>query len=536
MKVQVQVLNLIQGTPEWLAHRVKCLNASEAAAMLGISKYQTRSDLLKVKATGVYPEVDAQTQMIFDQGHKFEALARPIAEKVIGEELYPAVYAGEVDGLMLSASLDGITMLGDIIWEHKSLNDALRAALAHGTIPGEYHPQIEQGLLLTGAEKCLFTASNGEEDSALHAWYESDPALRKKVLAGWKQFQADVAEYQHVEQKPAPVGSAPEQLPALHIEVTGMVTASNLEAFKAHALAVFDGIKTDLQTDEDFADAERTVKWCKGVEDRLDAAKQHALSQTASIDELFRAIDAIREEARQKRLTLDRLVKTRKDTIRVELVQAYLESFDQHVRNLNNRLGCDYVQMRVHFGDVIRGKKTVASCREALEVALANAKIEASQIADVIDLNRQSLDPSDWPLLPDFRQICTKDPGDFARLLAERRDAEQARIQAAIAAKEAAKQAAAAAREEQARRQAEQEAAKQSAEAAKQPTEAAQPPEPTTPQQDLAKAAVAHEEAKLDRAAIKLRTQIALSLEELGAQDLMKVLEFICGLKQRKAA
>ena len=33
------------------------------------------------------------------------------------------------------------------------------------------------------------------------------------------------------------------------------------------------GINTNLESDEDFADAEKTVKWCADVEDRLAAAK-----------------------------------------------------------------------------------------------------------------------------------------------------------------------------------------------------------------------------------------------------------------------
>ena len=32
---------------------------------------------------------------------------------------------------------------------------------------------MEQGLLLTGAEKCLFMASNGDRETMRYAWYES---------------------------------------------------------------------------------------------------------------------------------------------------------------------------------------------------------------------------------------------------------------------------------------------------------------------------------------------------------------------------
>jgi predicted phage-related endonuclease len=119
---------------------------------------------------------------------------------------------------------------------------------------------------------------------------------------------------------PEAVGKTPESLPALRIEVTGMVIASNLEQFKAHSLAVFNSINTELETDQHFADAEKAVKWCGDVEERLEAANQHALSQTESIDALFRTIDEISAVARAMRLMLDKLVKARKLSIREDIV------------------------------------------------------------------------------------------------------------------------------------------------------------------------------------------------------------------------
>ena len=81
--------NLIQGSPEWLAFRAIHCTASDAAAMLGISPYKSRDALLQEKATGIRPEADAATQRRFDEGHRIEALARPLAEKIVEEELYP---------------------------------------------------------------------------------------------------------------------------------------------------------------------------------------------------------------------------------------------------------------------------------------------------------------------------------------------------------------------------------------------------------------------------------------------------------------
>jgi predicted phage-related endonuclease len=63
-----------------------------------------------------------------------------------------------------------------------------------------------------------------------------DPAWHERISAGWAQFAKDLAEYVPVITEAKPVGRTPETLPALRIEVTGMVTASNLQAYRDHAL------------------------------------------------------------------------------------------------------------------------------------------------------------------------------------------------------------------------------------------------------------------------------------------------------------
>ena len=103
--------DLIQGSPEWLAYRPSHDNASDAPAMMGCSSYKTRDQLIAELATGITPEVDPATQRLYDSGHRFEKLARPLAEEIIGEDLYPCT--GSVEGSRLSASFDGLTMLED---------------------------------------------------------------------------------------------------------------------------------------------------------------------------------------------------------------------------------------------------------------------------------------------------------------------------------------------------------------------------------------------------------------------------------------
>lgn len=97
---------LVQGSAEWHEHRRTHFNASDAPAMMGVSAYKTRTQLLHEMATGITPEHDEATLRRFSNGHRFEALARPLAEAIIGDDLYPVVCS---EG-NLSASFDGVTL------------------------------------------------------------------------------------------------------------------------------------------------------------------------------------------------------------------------------------------------------------------------------------------------------------------------------------------------------------------------------------------------------------------------------------------
>ena len=449
----MQTVELQQGTPEWHAFRAAHYTASDAPAMLGISPYKTRNELLSEKKLGITPELDAATQARMAKGHEYEAQARSVAEVEMGEELYPAVGVCAAHP-KLAASFDGITMDGRVVWEHKTLNDTIRASAAKGEIPEHHRAQLEHQLLVSGADKAIFCASNGTGEH-ISITYTSDPAMHKRILAGWWQFHQDLKTYEVPQEQVQAVGRTPENLPALRIEVTGQVTASNLSEFKEHALAVFAGINRNLVTDQDFADAEQTVKWCGNVEERLQAAKQHALSQTASIDELFRAIDDISAEARRVRLELDKLVKARKEAIRAEIVAAGQKSLQEHVAALNARIGRPLMPaVHADFAAAIKGKRTIDSLRGAVDDTLAQAKIDANAIADRITINLRALDEhkEHAGLFPDVGPLVLKQPDDLAAVVAQRIAEHEAREQARRQAEEEAKVRAAA---EQARQQAE---------------------------------------------------------------------------------
>ena len=176
----MKIHNVAQGSAEWHALRAKHFTASEAPAMMGASKYQTRTDLLTMKKTGITPEVTQAQQYIFDKGHATEALARPLVEVMIGEELYPVV---GTDGNLL-ASMDGATMLGETLFEHKLWNESLVAQVKAGELDPHYYWQLEQQLLVSGAERVIFVCSDGTAENFVHMEYRPVAGRAAQLVEG----------------------------------------------------------------------------------------------------------------------------------------------------------------------------------------------------------------------------------------------------------------------------------------------------------------------------------------------------------------
>lgn len=440
----MKILNLVQGSPEWDAHRATHFNASDAPAMLGCSPYMTRSELLHRMHTGITPEVDPATQRRFDEGHQAEQLARPLAEEIIGEELAPLVGVSD----RYSASFDGLTMMGDVAFEHKLLGQRLRDAMVEGCtgadLPLDYQVQMEHQLMVSGAERVLFMASKWEHDETAggehvpldyrHCWYMPNPELRARIIAGWEQFEADVAAYVP-EDRPALVTAAPvESLPAVVVQVQGALTvAGNLPAFGQALQAFIERIPRKPSTDQEFANAEAACKALKKAEDALTQAEDGALAQISDVEQMRRAVADLKELARTTRLATEKLVKAEKYARRTEKVMAARSEFDKHVARLQLDIkGVRLIVPAPDFGGAIKGLSSLASIDEKLTAALIAGKAEANTIVGRITNNLRTLDsvPAYAYLFADRQELAYKDAEVLELLMQKRVDAEQARIEA----------------------------------------------------------------------------------------------------------
>jgi len=222
-----------------------------------------------------------------------------------------------------------------------------------------------------------------------------------------------------------------------------MVTASNLAEFREHALAVLGGINRNLVTDEDFADADSTVKWCKTVEDKLESAKAGVLTQMADVDTVCRTIDDIAAETRRVRLELDRLVKAEKDRRKSEIVAAGVDAVRAHYASINATLGEHAIlapqTLTLDIGGAIKNLRTLSSIKDAVDSAVANAQIAASQRADGVRASVTAYTDAakdHYFLFPDAVALCGQKSADDLRNLVATRIAEHKSREEARAAAE----------------------------------------------------------------------------------------------------
>ena len=188
----------------------------------------------------------------------------------------------------------------------------LAQAVLCGEVPDTWAATWSKDYWCPGASRCRFTVSDGE-GRKVDCWYASVPERRARLIAGWKQFQIDLANYQHVEHAPEAVAAPQEYLPAVSITVNGRIALK-------HNLIIFGNALTDYvekinkkpETDQDFADLEATVKTLKEAEERLDAAESGALAQVDDIDSMRRAVAHYRDLARSNRLVIEKAGQSQK--------------------------------------------------------------------------------------------------------------------------------------------------------------------------------------------------------------------------------
>ena len=178
------VVQMVQGSAAWHAYRQTMRNASESAAVLGVSPWMTPYQLWLVK-TG---RSGVQANAAMSRGLELEPRARAAYEAAIGTVMQPLVMQ---DG-QYSASLDGITLDGSLIVEIKcpmrGQESELWRAVAVGDVPRHYGIQIQHQLMVSGATQATLWVFDGSEGEVVHI--ERDESTMAAIRESWDAFQS----------------------------------------------------------------------------------------------------------------------------------------------------------------------------------------------------------------------------------------------------------------------------------------------------------------------------------------------------------
>ena len=155
----MNIVQLTQGSQEWLDYRRTMRNASETAAVLGESPWLTPYQLWLLKTGRSVTKATVAMQ----HGTDLEPAARAAYEAQTGNIMQPLVLQ---DGLY-SASLDGMTLEGDLILEvkcpYKGRESSLWKEAAAGQVPVYYRLQVQHQLMVSGADQAHVWVFDGTD-------------------------------------------------------------------------------------------------------------------------------------------------------------------------------------------------------------------------------------------------------------------------------------------------------------------------------------------------------------------------------------
>lgn len=434
--------NIEQGSDAWHQLRAKHFTASDAAAMMGASKYKSRNQLLLEKKTGRRPEVSKAQQAVFDQGHAAEAAAREVLEMELLEDITPVVMSAELEGLPLLASLDGFYCDGGMIFEHKLWNETLAENVRNGVLEPLHYWQLEQQLLVSGAKEVLFVVSDGTENKRETLVYESDPNRRAKLIAGWKQFAADLETFKPEAKQAAVVANDTEAFPLVQYRVEGTAIISNiseiLPVVKDRAEAEMN---RTLETDQDFADKEKLNKATKEARTKLKEAVANVQGEFVSFAEFSETAEQIDGILQKMQSHGEKQVKEAKEQKKKSIIDKAEKSVLAYIDECNDKISplsifriCGPLQP--DYAGAMKGKRTIESLQNAVDSVVAETKITIDQAMSRIVPNQIFLKEHATEysfLFSDVQAIINQDTEPFQAIvksrIAEHKQAEADRLE-----------------------------------------------------------------------------------------------------------
>ncbi|EOV6315202.1 lambda exonuclease family protein [Campylobacter jejuni] len=238
--MQYKIIDLEQGSVEWLNFRKGKITASIVASCIGEKGAFLSKEKAKELIQGVYEPYVSEAMK---KGREYEELIRAKMEFIIGKDITPIVIQS-LENEMFIASLDGIDENG-IIYEFKysTNNEEYEQVLKFKKPSPKYYAQVQFQLFVGGFEKCVFVVLN-ENDDLTYCVVKSDKEYQDFMLRKIDEFIKDYLVNQKSDYKELEDTKAKNlTIEIIRLENTIKPIKEKLESLKKELIALANGEK-----------------------------------------------------------------------------------------------------------------------------------------------------------------------------------------------------------------------------------------------------------------------------------------------------
>jgi len=392
----MKLLNLLQGSDEWIQARLEYLCASEAPAVMNESKFMTRNQLLDLKKGWLSNPNSSFKEKLFEKGHEHEDQGREILELEECEDFPASV--GLLNDQYL-ASFDGLG--GDVgaylPWEHKDWNLILAENVRNGVLEALYYWQLEHQMLVADCNQIMFTCSDGTEENRVSMIYTSVPDRRLELIAAWKQFDIDLDAHEIEAKQEVVVAQKAKSLPLITFEVTGTEITSNVQQVLIEITERSEiEMNRELETDQDFADKDSLNKATKATREKLKRIVEDVQNKFVSYSEFAGVaadIDSVLQKMQSQGEKQVKAAKAAKKESIKNIAEKKISDYSAEIDKLINpiRISSIYTAGMPDFDLAMKNKRTIESLQNSVDSIVAEFKIAANEIKDKVIANLSTL-------------------------------------------------------------------------------------------------------------------------------------------------
>ena len=173
----------------WLEERRKSIGASEVAAVMGLSPFNTALDVYKSKS-GIDRKFDPLLSFV---GHASEPIMHEWVEKYSGVnvKLHPALMARSVEYPFLHASFDRVSSDPFTTWQMKTAHQWTAHKWDEG-IPTDIRVQVQTEMLVAGTRRAAVVVWIGGREFRLFWEDRDDRFIDEHLLPSVHMFWADL--------------------------------------------------------------------------------------------------------------------------------------------------------------------------------------------------------------------------------------------------------------------------------------------------------------------------------------------------------